>query len=370
MMQRNKLTYRLQRLIYLTLFCFLCNAIFLQYVHAQCAEPDASIWLDTWVSCEKRQNPKQEYGTSHWIQYDFGSVRTLSKSWIWNTNDPNRLGQGFKNVKVDYSEDGQNWIYWGEMEFPKAQGNPVYGGFPGPDLLNIKARYVLLTAISTHGAACAGLAEVKFNLMPEGAEINLTNPCTAAGPIEDISIEELEETEVFIVWEYEVDEELVDESGFVFQIRLQGMEEWLELEPEEPEVYLDELSPGTTYEYRILFFCDESELFSSIKSFTTLSDISTDTDEEWQTENVLQLSPNPTKGIFVLQYFSTGSSRMNYSIKDLSGKTLLQYRAKLDDGYNQFSIDLSELPNGVYLVDAFDNKQELRLVERIVKIGE
>ncbi|MEM7374608.1 MAG: discoidin domain-containing protein [Bacteroidota bacterium] len=131
------------------------------------SKADASIWLDPWVSCTPTANPITKYGNSHWIHYDFGSVRTLSKSWIWNTNDPQKLNQGFKKVSIDYSEDGETWTHYGEMNFPKAEGKAVYGGFAGPDLVGVKARYMLLTALSNHGdPACSGITEVKFNLLP------------------------------------------------------------------------------------------------------------------------------------------------------------------------------------------------------------
>ena len=87
-------------------------------------------------------------------------MRNLSKTWVWNTNDPDKVDQGFKTVRIDYSEDGENWTNWGEMTFPKAQGEAVYGGFAGPDLQNVKAQYVLLTAISNYGdATCAGCGQ-------------------------------------------------------------------------------------------------------------------------------------------------------------------------------------------------------------------
>ncbi|MDA0196664.1 MAG: discoidin domain-containing protein [Bacteroidetes bacterium] len=142
---------------------FLCiNAAFCQY-----AEPDAGIWVEPWSSCEKKANPKAEYGKTHWIQYNLGDVQNLSKSRVWNVNDPKKLNQGFKNVKIDYSMDGQNWTYFGEMTFPKAEGQAIYGGFQGPDLVGVSARYILLTAVSNHGdSKCSGLTEVKFNLLP------------------------------------------------------------------------------------------------------------------------------------------------------------------------------------------------------------
>ena len=154
--------------IYLLLILLLTTAWGIPAAQAQCGEPDAEIWLNTWTSCNKAPNPTGEYGDTHWIQYDFGSVRRLSKTWVWNTNHPDQLNYGFKDVSIDYSVDGEEWEYWGDMVFPKGEGVPVYGGFPGPDLVDIEARYGIITARSTYGTgSCAGLAEVKFNLLPQ-----------------------------------------------------------------------------------------------------------------------------------------------------------------------------------------------------------
>ena len=139
----------------------------LDCVSQDCFEADATIWQQTWRTCEKKQNPNDSYGSSHWIMYNFSEIRNLSKSWIWNTNDPLRLDQGFNDVFIDYSIDGIHWSHWGQMSFSKAEGTSVYSGFPGPDLTGISAQFVLLTALSNHGdPLCYGISEIKFNLLP------------------------------------------------------------------------------------------------------------------------------------------------------------------------------------------------------------
>lgn len=155
-----------------TIISFLLISVF---GYSQNFEPDASIWKDPWISCQKIISPKSDYGISHWIQYDLGHVRKLSKTWVWNVNDPEKLDQGFRQVKIDYSRNGINWTYFGEMTFPKGEGRAIYGGFEGPDLLDIEARFVLLTVVDTYGEGdCAGITEIKFNLRPpliyEGTE--------------------------------------------------------------------------------------------------------------------------------------------------------------------------------------------------------
>lgn len=146
------------------LFCLLLPSL----VPGQsCFDADETIWQNTWRSCEKSLSPVADYGPSHWIMYDFSEIRNLSKSWIWNTNDPLRLDEGFRDVMIDYSVDGVNWSHWGAFYFPKAKGKAVYGGFPGPDLNGISAQFILLTAMSNHGDEhCMGIAEIKFNLLP------------------------------------------------------------------------------------------------------------------------------------------------------------------------------------------------------------
>ena len=78
----------------------------------------------------------------------------------------------------------------------------------------------LLTAISNHGNTnCAGLAEIKFNLMPEDGVAIPTNEeneeteeedgeeeeenviCSA---VEEIIVEEVFAREAFLYWEYEI----------------------------------------------------------------------------------------------------------------------------------------------------------------------
>lgn len=129
-----------------------------QYVHSN-AENDG------WLSCEKQPNPNTTYGSSHWIQYDFGHVYSLGNTYVWNYNDANFLNGGFRNVAIDYSLDGINWAHLGEYQFAKATGSNFYGGFQGPDFEGAQARYVLLTALTTWGNGdCAGIAEIQFNL--------------------------------------------------------------------------------------------------------------------------------------------------------------------------------------------------------------
>ena len=237
--------------------------------HAQneCFEPDASIWLDTWKSCQESQGPNPNRSASHWIHYDFGGIQSLSKSWIWNTNEPGALETGIQEVVVDYSLDGENWQEWGEFTFEMGTGEAIYGGFAGPDFEGLEAQHVLITVLSNFGDPnCAGLSEIKFNLfydqfLPEtlDKEPNCDAPdySQAAGIAGNISI---------ILWH-----ESENDQGYGIRIREVGSEEWLNYPVDEAVVYLDVLETGKSYEYQLRTWCNESwTQYSDTFQFTAI----------------------------------------------------------------------------------------------------
>ncbi len=133
-------------------------------VYGQCY-PDRhnTNWYDGWVSCEAYPNPNSAHGVSHWILYDFGQIYRLNDVHIWNYNEPDYLGQGLKDVLIDYSMDGSNWANAGTFTFEQATGLSTYEGSQGPDLGGINAQFVLITALDNWGGdACYGLSEVRF----------------------------------------------------------------------------------------------------------------------------------------------------------------------------------------------------------------
>jgi hypothetical protein len=152
----------MKNLITTIILSFVCIQL-----QAQCEDPSMSIWENTWQSCSKSQSPHPIRGESHWILYDFGSIYTLSSTHIWNTNEVGKTQMGFKNVIIDYSLDGWAWKELGTFQFEEGTGEASYGGFQGFDFQGKKAQYVLITAVDNFGdAACFGLAEVKFNVVP------------------------------------------------------------------------------------------------------------------------------------------------------------------------------------------------------------
>ena len=347
------------------LYVFLCNMLLAHLAMSQCAEPDPGIWRNTWASCQTKANPVPGNDQGHWIQYDLGVARNLSKTWVWNTNEPARLNQGFKLVRVDYSTDGEEWTRWGEMTFPKGRGEAVYGGFSGPDLVGVQARFVVLTAITNHGhPTCSGLAEVKFNLLPEYNDAPVSS-CGGAIVRDGGRVEEITDTEAVVFWDYRG-----TDPYFLFLYRPVGEEEWMEEETDEFEVYLENLEPATQYEFVVAVECGDRPIYSQPGTFTTLSgEMTTGRRGDFVKSNQVRLFPSPTSGRFTLWYSATRSDELQYVIFDKQGRKLWSGEQALSAGENEIPIDLGAFPNGVYLVETTETDTGLRITERVVKSG-
>lgn len=134
-----------------------------QLLHSQCdADRHSALLVDNWLSCEMTENPNTERGTSHWIMYDFGHIYALNESTFWNCNSYGDTEAGIRNFIVDFSNDGVNWIEFGEYELARAEASTFYEGEAGPDFEGLGARYILITSLSSYESGCACLSEIRF----------------------------------------------------------------------------------------------------------------------------------------------------------------------------------------------------------------
>lgn len=141
-----------------------CESPLASYVpYEKCSVTDqlANNPANNWLSCQINPNPNSIYQDGHWIQYDLGERHQLISSHIWNYNVQNETYKGFQNVSIDYSDDGIVWTNLNTYNWPPATGETGYGGFNGPDLSGIYARYILFTSLDDPNV-CRGLGKVAF----------------------------------------------------------------------------------------------------------------------------------------------------------------------------------------------------------------
>jgi len=273
---------------YIVSISLLVSLIAPNKLDAQCSDLNKSLWENTWESCELAQSPNAQRGEGHWIMYDLGSPYTISTSRIWNSNL--EIEKGVKSLIVDYSLDGSTWTPLDTLEIAKAKGSDEYAGVIGPDFNNNEVRYILFHIESTWGhQECAGFSEISININDQFTGSTDENDdaddsengddetndgddetddehdeeeCEYESEMEECTVPTnvtalvLNSNEVWILWE--------DESvgSYLVSYRTDGSD-WIEIETEGPEVFIEELEPGEAYEFFVQTLCDEDESLSS-----------------------------------------------------------------------------------------------------------
>jgi len=104
-----------------------------------------------------------------WIQYEFDRIYKLHEMWVWNYNVQFELvlGFGLKDVAIEYSEDGENWISFGDVAFAQGTARADYAPNTTLDLDGVAAKYVRLNVNSAWSAVGQfGLSEIRFLHIP------------------------------------------------------------------------------------------------------------------------------------------------------------------------------------------------------------
>jgi hypothetical protein len=119
----------------------------------------------------RRQHMWLSTGTlPNWIQYEFDQVYKLHELWVWNYNHSFEpfLGWGAKEVKIEYSVDGETWT---ELEDVPSSPRPRRSHLHAQHDRSLSAacspRFVKLTIQSNWGTLTqTGLSEVRFFHVP------------------------------------------------------------------------------------------------------------------------------------------------------------------------------------------------------------
>ena len=121
-----------------------------------------------------------------WIEFQFDRIYKLHEMWVWNSNQISEplLDFGFKDVMIEYSTNGTDWMELdGVPEFAQAPGKDGYAHNTTFDLGGATAKYIRLNAVSNWGDLPQfGLSEVRFFYKPVRAR--KTNPESGATDVD------------------------------------------------------------------------------------------------------------------------------------------------------------------------------------------
>ncbi len=120
-----------------------------------------------------------------WIQYEFDDVKKLDIMKVWNSNGASEIaiGWGVKDVRIEYSLDGENWDLLADAsQFSRAPGLPGYDQYDEIDFGGVAAKYVRLDIESNWGGILMAysLSEVQFYMIPTQAR----SPMPASGSVD------------------------------------------------------------------------------------------------------------------------------------------------------------------------------------------
>ena len=133
---------------------------------AQCDGSHNAMDDMSWLSCTGTENPNNSRIEEHWIMYDLGGFYHLGESHFWNYNQAGDTENGIATIAIDYSVDGVNWTWWGDLNLDEAPGSDSYYGEEGPDFDGLLTKYLLLTVVANHGGPCYGFSEMKIDAEP------------------------------------------------------------------------------------------------------------------------------------------------------------------------------------------------------------
>ncbi len=82
--------------------------------------------------------------------------------------------------------------------------------------------------------------------------------------------------------------------------------------------------------------------------------------------NKYTMYPNPSDGKYVLKTQLDRSTDLYYSVSDLSGKIITKAKLGLQAGITHSALDITYLPNGIYVLELFDGKtsEVIRLTKK------
>ncbi len=109
-----------------------------------------------------------------WIQYEFDDVKKLDTMKIWNSNSSAEgfIGYGVKQVKLEYSLEGEIWdIFEDVNELSRAPGAATYNQYDEIAFGGVAVKMVRLNIQDNWGGfmQAYSLGEVQFNAIPAAA---------------------------------------------------------------------------------------------------------------------------------------------------------------------------------------------------------
>ncbi len=114
------------------------------------------------------------------------------------------------------------------------------------------------------------------------------------------------------------------------------------------------LTPEKSYEFQLRTYCLNGYVsdWSTLDTFTTLPAKTFLIENE--NEVAYELFPNPASDVVSILFTGAQEKNIQATVFNISGKKMIQSLQNFSAGDNEFKIDVSDLPQGVYLIEMND----------------
>ena len=122
---------------------------------------------------------------------------------------------------------------------------------------------------------------------------------------------------------------------------------------------INNLSPNTSYQYRIRTTCSTGTTLTPMSTFSTVGTTSTNALREWQSIDYDGVYPNPTSGDITIVRSSTTPNHYQVYLTDITGRLLNQSNVSLEGGVTHWNYSLSSYPQGIYMMRVVDQEGQV-----------
>jgi hypothetical protein len=121
------------------------------------------------------------------------------------------------------------------------------------------------------------------------------------------------------------------------------------------------LSPNTSYNYRIRTTCEAGTTFTPMSSFSSIGTITTSALREWSSISIDGVYPNPTNGDITIVRNNTKANLYRVYLTDMAGRMLQQTKVVCNDGAASWTFSVANYPKGVYLLRVVDETGDIKV---------
>jgi hypothetical protein len=146
---------------------------------------------------------------------------------------------------------------------------------------------------------------------------------------------------------------ITDAVSYNVQYREYNAASWTSMNTASASQEIAGLKSLTRYEFRIQVVASYgSSIFSEVSTFTTLaSAVTYKTTNATNTTFTTSVYPNPAVNNTTVSYNSNEENNIRIKLIDITGKTIISTEYATVEGMNNYSLDLSSVTKGLYIVE-------------------